>query len=423
MFERLLRAPIAVPPWQSPSSPRFASAIVFGSLVLLGCGDGGGTGGTGPTSPVQVATVEINPSTHTFTALDLSHQLTAVARDAEGNVISGKEFTWASSNANVAFVNWTNGVVTSVSNGSSTITATVDGKAGSCVVTVDQVLVGVSVEHASITLNALDTERFIFAQAWDSNGRGMVGLTFAWASSDPSVVQVESVGERVGRVSPVSDGNAVITASAEGMQASVDVTVSIKVAIEWEYETGDGVFSSPAVGVDGTVYVGSYDGKLYAINPDGTKKWEFLTGGPVGSSPAIGADGTIYVGSSDSKLYAINPDGTKKWDYAKGEVGLLGSSPAVGTDGTVYIGSWNQSVYAVNPDGTTKWEFLTGGPVGSSPAIAADGTIYIGSFDSKLNAINPDGTGKWEFLTGEGVWSSPAIGSDGAVYVGSVGDP
>jgi hypothetical protein len=44
---------------------------------------------------------------------------------------------------------------------------------------------------------------------------------------------------------------------------------------------------------------------LYAINPDGSQKWSFTTGDAVYSSPAIGADGTIYVGSRDNKLYAI----------------------------------------------------------------------------------------------------------------------
>ena len=43
------------------------------------------------------------------------------------------------------------------------------------------------------------------------------------------------------------------------------------------------------------------------------KKWTFITGGDVRSSPAIGSDGTIYVGSSDENLYAINPDGSTKW--------------------------------------------------------------------------------------------------------------
>ena len=67
--------------------------------------------------------------------------------------------------------------------------------------------------------------------------------------------------------------------------------------------------SSPAIGSDGTVYVGSADNKLYAINgKSGVKLWEFKTGHYVYSSPAIGSDGTVYVGSGDKKLYAIKTD-------------------------------------------------------------------------------------------------------------------
>ena len=67
--------------------------------------------------------------------------------------------------------------------------------------------------------------------------------------------------------------------------------------------------SSPAIGTDGTIYVGSRDKNLYAINPDGSKKWAFKTGNWVTSPPAIGSDGTIYVGSKDKNLYPISPDG------------------------------------------------------------------------------------------------------------------
>lgn len=63
--------------------------------------------------------------------------------------------------------------------------------------------------------------------------------------------------------------------------------------------------SSPAIDVEGTVYIGSSDGKLYAINADGTLKWSFQTKGAIESSPAIGSDGTIYIGSNDNHLYAI----------------------------------------------------------------------------------------------------------------------
>ena len=48
------------------------------------------------------------------------------------------------------------------------------------------------------------------------------------------------------------------------------------------------------------------------MNPSGTLKWKYKTGGSIWSSPAIGSDGTIYVGSWDGNLYAINPVGTLK---------------------------------------------------------------------------------------------------------------
>jgi outer membrane protein assembly factor BamB len=51
--------------------------------------------------------------------------------------------------------------------------------------------------------------------------------------------------------------------------------------------------------------VGSFDNKLYAIKPDGSLKWSYTTKDGVSSSPAIGADGTVYAGSYDGQLYAL----------------------------------------------------------------------------------------------------------------------
>jgi len=187
--------------------------------------------------------------------------------------------------------------------------------------------------------------------------------------------------------------------------------------LKWRYQTGDRVYSSPAIGSDGTIYVGSYDNKLYAINPDGTLKWSFTTGDNVHSSPAIGSDGTIYVGSYDNKLYAINPDGTLKWSFTTG--GDVSSSPAIGSDGTIYFGSTDNYLYALNPNGTLKWRYQTADLVLSSPAIGSDGTIYFGSYDHKLYALNPNGTLKWVYTTGGKVVASPAIGADGTIYFGS----
>jgi outer membrane protein assembly factor BamB len=187
--------------------------------------------------------------------------------------------------------------------------------------------------------------------------------------------------------------------------------------LKWSFTTGHYVWSFPSIGSDGTIYVGSCDNKLYAINPDGTEKWSFTTGKSIDSCPAIASDGTIYLSSDDHNLYAINPDGSEKWRFPT--LNEVISSPAIGIDGTIYAGSRDRNLYAINPDGTEKWSFPTLNQVVSSPAIASDGTIYVGSYDYRMYAINPDGTEKWNFATGDRVDSSPAIGSDGTIYVGS----
>jgi len=187
------------------------------------------------------------------------------------------------------------------------------------------------------------------------------------------------------------------------------------------------IISSPAIGQDGTIYAGSADNKVYAVNPDGTQKWEFATGGRVTSSPAVQYYSdtiTIFAGSADGKLYAVDSDGAKKWEFATG--GSVSSSPAVSHLGVVYVGSEDRKVYAVrSSDGTAEggeWPFVTGGRVTSSPAIDSEGTVYVGSHDHRLYAIDSTGKKKWEFDTGGVISSSPAVYESGGtriVFIGS----
>ncbi len=243
--------------------------------------------------------------------------------------------------------------------------------------------------------------------------------------------------------------------------------------MRWSFTTDSDVRSSPAVGEDGTIYVGSNDGYLYAINPDGTEEWSVdLDGDEVESSPAIGEDGRIYVGLSyhaadecliavDSEtgeiewradtgsgvisspvigedgtiyvastnnhmLWAFDSDGNEEWSYEA--TGRVESSPAIAEDGTIYFGSWDGNLYAVDPDGEEEWVFESDEDevrIDSSPAVGEDGTIYVGQgfLDGDgLYAINPDGEEEWRFETGAAVESSPAIGEDGTIYVGAGDD-
>ncbi len=231
---------------------------------------------------------------------------------------------------------------------------------------------------------------------------------------------------------PMFHGNLQHTGLSPYDTSHVDGTV------KWVFKADKGMESSPAIGSDGTIYVGSHDNRLYAINPDGTEKWHFQVGtGPVFSksgtegydawkgiisSPAIADDGTIYFTSMSNKLFALNPDGTEKWNYNMELSVDIWSSPAIGSDGTVYVGShdnFNGRLYAINPDGTEKWSFQTGSDISSSPAIGKDGIIYIATGDHHLYALYPDGKKKWGFAFPDFADSSPAIADDGTIYVGS----
>ncbi|UCG69479.1 MAG: PQQ-like beta-propeller repeat protein, partial [Thermoplasmata archaeon] len=165
---------------------------------------------------------------------------------------------------------------------------------------------------------------------------------------------------------------------------------------KWAFLTGDRVVSSPAIGSDGTIYVGSHDRNLYAINPDGTVKWSFTTSGSVRSSPAIGSDGTIYVGSNNFKLFAINQDGTEKWNFTTGR--FVQSSPAIGSDGTIYVGSWDHKLYAI---GTSNIP-----PVADTdPEQTANEGDEI-DFNG-LASYDADGTietYEWDFNVNDGLW-------------------
>lgn len=72
-----------------------------------------------------------------------------------------------------------------------------------------------------------------------------------------------------------------------------------------EFVFAAGLWSSPAIASDGTIYVGSCDSNVYAITAGGTEQWRFQTDSGVVSSPAIDTDGSVYVASRDGNLYAL----------------------------------------------------------------------------------------------------------------------
>lgn len=173
------------------------------------------------------------------------------------------------------------------------------------------------------------------------------------------------------------------------------------VGTAWQFETKGSVRSSPAV-VDETVFVGSDDGHVYAVDAvTGDHRWQFETGGPITSSPAV-FDGTVFVGSMDQHVYAIDSwNGHREWQFQT--EGPVRCSPTVGKDswGTtydplespmVYVGSDDGRVYALDAiSGEEAGSVSTGAPVVASPfaqlrfyyvepylvGVNVEGTLYL----------------------------------------------
>ena len=123
---------------------------------------------------------------------------------------------------------------------------------------------------------------------------------------------------------------------------------------QWNYETDASFINSTPTVANNTLYIGiSSKNKLSAIDIDtGSDEWSFQTGGVVNSSPTF-VNGTVFIGSNDGKIYSVDADsGEENWEFqADSEIS---SSPTV-VDGILYVGTiqrdpYGGSVYALNTD-------------------------------------------------------------------------
>jgi trimeric autotransporter adhesin len=171
-----------------------------------------------------VASVAVTPNPVSI-IIGQTSQLTATLKDAGGATITDRTVAWTSSNDLIASVS-TTGLVTSKSVGSATITATVEGRTGSSVVTITPppvATVSVNPPTSSLLVGATGT---LSASAKDANGIGLTGRTFTWTSSDENVATVVGSNESA-VVTAKAVGSATITATSEGKSGTSAVTVTV----------------------------------------------------------------------------------------------------------------------------------------------------------------------------------------------------
>ncbi|APW98541.1 cell shape-determining protein [Halobiforma lacisalsi AJ5] len=261
---------------------------------------------------------------------------------------------------------------------------------------------------------------------------------------------INNVGHTAAKSSPVPtpDGDTMVMAGDTGWVHGVEPSGEP----QWLTETGAtklGFHGSPAI-VDGTAYIGGYDGDLYAIDVE--------TGELVWRTRSSELDGTLAIGSSpayyEGTLYVIveygSPSSGALWtfDAETGEPtwsddriwGQSHPSPTIDLEtGRICAGSNDGAVYCWEfPSLEFAWKFQTGGedgPDGESKAdgefnlgaeikgtIAAhDGYGYFGSWDEHFYCLDlEDGTEQWSFETDGRIMANPALDPEAdVVYTGS----
>jgi len=261
-------------------------------------------------------------------------------------------------------------------------------------------------------------------EPWPGGGEGGGGFGSFLACAPTTTTAIYS--------SPVVEGGMVYIGAYEGRVYALNSTSRLvgysfpeESAGEWVYpregeESIGDIVGSPVV-AGGILYVGSADGNLYAIDTaTGKLAWDrplYESGDDIWATPLVD-DGVVYIGSFDRNLYALNAtDGTMLWAFeAKG---AIVATPLIYSD-TIYIGSFDREFYAIDAStGKAK--------VGFTPfhadnwfwgkAVAYDDTIMIGSLDGRIYALDAEsGESKWEYETGGSVRGDPALIGDLAIF-------
>jgi uncharacterized protein YjdB len=165
-----------------------------------------------------VADIAVTPSPDTV-VIGTTAQLTATLKDAAGTALTGRTVSWSSTDGTIASVT-PSGVVTGVKLGTTTVTASAEGKAGSTTIIVRTIPV------ATITIDPITNPvvvgetRQLSARLKDAAG-GNLGYPTDWKSSNAAVASVNATG----LLTANAPGTATITATADGKSATLDVTV------------------------------------------------------------------------------------------------------------------------------------------------------------------------------------------------------
>ena len=209
------------------------TAVGPGSATITATSEGKSGMATVTVTQAAVATVTVTPTPLSM-SVGQTTQLTATLKDAAGNVLNGRTVTWSSSNPGVATVS-APGMVTAVAAGTTTITATSEGKSGTAAVTISNVAVGSVVVQPQGPTIMQGASVQLSATVRDVNGIIVTDRVVTWSSSSTSVATVSPSGVVTG----VGSGSVTITATSEGKSGTTSVTVLAGAGRERHHSAGE----------------------------------------------------------------------------------------------------------------------------------------------------------------------------------------
>jgi outer membrane protein assembly factor BamB len=174
--------------------------------------------------------------------------------------------------------------------------------------------------------------------------------------------------------------------------------------------------TAPLRAPDGTLYVGSDPGYLYAFAPTGGLIWRFTAPGGVRSAPARSPDGTLYVADDSGALSALSPEGTLLWQR---ELGASSAGSPLLLGGDIYL-SVDHALLRIGSAGQTIWRSELG--AAASPAALVRGPsgplLAVGEADGWLAAVGLDGALRWRTQLAAPALAQPADDHAGGVLAG-----
>jgi len=207
-----------------------AAAVSPGSTTITA--SLGGISGT-TTLTVTAATlvsVGVTPASSSVAA-GLTHQLTATGVYSDNSTHDlTASVAWSSADTTVAAVSnsaGANGLVTAVSPGSTTITATMGGISGTTTMTVTgATLVSVGVTPASPMMAKGLTRQFTATGVYSDNSTHDLTASVAWSSSDTTIATIGNTTGASGLVSAVAPGTTTIQATVGGLSGTTILSVT-----------------------------------------------------------------------------------------------------------------------------------------------------------------------------------------------------